>query len=130
MDISSALSYLRADDATQNAAKFPAWAGGYVYKTTTGLTEQEVAAGKHRMVFVHADGDQYIFKWDGVADYVYEGYLEHDTDNALADISSGSPVSGTALPFDADFLEAAAANSWEVGAQATFEGRRTGGSLW
>ena len=39
MDISSALSYLRADDATQNAAKFPAWAGGYVYKTTTGLTE-------------------------------------------------------------------------------------------
>ena len=130
MDISSALSYLRADDATQNAAKFPAWAGGYVYKTTTGLTEQEVAAGKHRMVFVHADGDQYIFKWDGVADYGYEGYLEHDTDNALADISTESPVSGTALPFDADFLEAAAANNWEVGAQATFEGRRTGGGLW
>ena len=130
MDISSALSYLRADDATQNAAKFPAWAGGYVYKTTTGLTEQEVAAGKHRMVFVHADGDQYIFKWDGVADYVYEGYLQHGTSNALADISSESPVSGTALPFDADFLEAAAANSWEIGAQATFEGRRTGGSLW
>jgi len=130
MDISSALSYLRADDATQNAAKFPAWAGGYVYKTTTGLTEQEVAAGKHRMVFVHADGDQYIYKWDGVADYGYEGYLEHGTSNALADISSGSPVSGTALPFDADFLEAAAANSWEIGAQATFEGRRTGGGLW
>lgn len=130
MEISSALSYLKADDATQNAAKFPAWAGGYVYKTTSGLTEEEIAAGKHRMVFVHADGDQYVFKWDGVADYGYEGYLEHDTDNALADISTESPVSGTALPFDADFLEAVSANSWEIGAQATFEGRRTGGSLW
>ena len=130
MEISSALSYLKADDATQNAAKFPAWAGGYVYKTTSGLTEEEIAAGKHRMVFVHADGDQYVFKWDGVADYDYEGYLAHDTDNALADISTESPVSGTALPFDADFLEAVSANSWEIGAQATFEGRRTGGSLW
>ena len=129
MDLSSALSYMKADDATLNAAKFPAWAG-YVYKTTTGLTEQEVAAGKHRMVFVHADGDQYIFKWDGVADYGYEGYLQHGTSNALADISSGSPVSGTALPFDADFLEAVSAVSWETGAQATFEGRRTGGGLW
>lgn len=130
MDISSALSYLKADDAAQNAAKFPAWAGGYVYKTTSGLTEEEIAAGKHRMVFVHADGDQYVFKWDGVADYGYEGYLEHDTDNALADISTESPVSGTALPFDADFLEAVSANSWEIGAQATFEGRRTCGGLW
>ena len=63
-------------------------------------------------------------------DYGYEGYLEHDTDNALADISTESPVSGTALPFDADFLEAVSANSWEIGAQATFEGRRTGGGLW
>lgn len=130
MDIASALNGLRAADATQNAAKFPVWAGGYVYKTTTGLTDEEIAAGKHRLVFVHANGDQYIYKWDGVADYGYEGYLEHGSDYALADISSGSPVSGTALPFDADFLEAAAGFSWEIGAQATFEARRTGGGLW
>lgn len=130
MEMASALSSLRADDAGANAAKFPVWAGGYVYKTTTGLTEQEIAAGKHRLVFVHANGDQYIYKWDGVADYGYEGYLAHGTSNALADISSGSPVSGTALPFDADFLEACAGYSWEIGAQATFEARRTGGGVW
>ena len=129
MDIASATSGIRADDATQNAAKFPVWAGGYVYKTTTGLTEQEVAAGKHRIVFVHANGDQYVYKWDGVADYAYEGYLAHGTSNALASLT-GSPVSGTALPFDADFLEAVCGYSWEIGAQATFEARRTGGGVW
>jgi len=130
MDIASAISAIRKDDATQNAAKFPVWAGGYVYKTTAGLTDSEISAGKHRLVFVHSDGDQYIFKWDGVADYVYEGYLAHGSNNAIADISSGSPVSGTALPFDADFLEAVSGFSWETGAQATFEARRTGDGLW
>ena len=130
MEFASALSYLRSDDAASNAAKFPQWAGGYVYKTTAGLTEQEIAAKKYRIVFVHGNGDQYVFKWDGVADFTYEGYLAHGTSNALADVSSGSPVSGTALPFDADFLEAVGGNSWTVGAQATFEGRRTGGGVW
>jgi len=129
MDIASAMSYIKADDATQDAAKPTAWAGGYAFKTTTGLTEQEVAAGKHRLVFVHANGDQYVFKWDGVADYSYEGYLAHTGTSTLAALT-GTPVAGTALPFDADFLEAVASQGWETGAKATFEGRRTAGGLW
>lgn len=129
MDIASAMSYLKADDTTQNAAKFPVWAGGYVYKTTTGLSTADVNAGKHRLVFVHASGDQYVFKWDGTADYAYEGYLAHTGTSTLADLT-GTPVSGTTLVFDADFLEAVAGSSWEVGAQATYESRRTAEGLW
>ena len=129
MDIATAMSYLKPDDATQDAAKYPVWSGGYVFKTTTGLTEQEIAAGKFRKVFVHANGDQYVFKWDGVADFAYEGYLAHTGTSTLAALT-GTPVAGTALPFDADFLEAVCGQSWEVGAKATFESRRTGGGLW
>jgi len=129
MDIANAFRYLNASDATSNAAKYPVWAGGYVYKATTGLTEQEIAANKHRLVFVHANGDQYVFKWDGVADYVYEGYLVHTGSSTLAALT-GTPVVGTTLPFDADFLEAVSGQTWETGAQATYEARRTGGGLW
>jgi len=130
MDIASALAALKSDDATQNAAKFPVWAGGYVYKTTSGLTEQEITSGKHRLVFVHANGDQYVFKWDGVADYGYEGYLAHTGTNTLANIVTSSPVAGTAMTLDQDFLEASCGFTWEVGAQATYESRRTGEGLW
>lgn len=129
MDIASAMNAMNYADTANNAAKFPVWAGGYAYKTQLGLSEDDMDAGKYRMVFVHANGDQYVFKWDGVADYVYEGYLAHTGTSTLASLT-GTPVAGTALPFDADFLEAIAGTDWQVGAQATFEGRRTGGGLW
>jgi len=129
MDIASAFQYLNASDANSNAAKFPVWSGGYVYKTTTGLTEQETAANKHRLVFVHSNGDQYVFKWNGVADYSYEGYLAHTGTDTLAALT-GTPVAGTSLTFDADFLEAICGTTWETGAQATYESRRTGGGVW
>ena len=129
MDIASAMSYLNADDATQNAAKYPVWAGGYVFKTTEGLTEEEIAAGKFRKVFVHANGDQFVFKWDGLADYHYEGCLTHTGTNSLAALT-GTPVKSTALPFDEDFLEAVEGTDWETGAKSTFEARRNGSGLW
>ena len=125
MPISNIIRTIQASDPTQNAAKVPEW-HGYVYKTTTGLTEQEVAAGKYKLIYVKANGDQYVYQWDGLADFAYLGYIEND-DGALG---TGSPVSGTTLVQDADLLEAYAAETWTIGAQATYEARRTAGSNW
>ena len=125
MPISNIIKAISAANAAKNAAKIPSW-HGYVFKTTTGLTEEEIAAGKYKLVFVKANGDQYVFQWDGVADFTYLGFIEND-DGALGD---DTPVPGTTLVFDADLLEAVAANSWESGAQATYETRRTAGSNW
>ena len=125
MPISNIIRTIQASDTTQNAAKVPEW-HGYVYKTTTGLTEQEVAAGKYKLIFVKANGDQYVYQFDGVADFTYIGYIAND-DGALG---TGSPASGTTLEQDADLLEAYAAETWTIGAQATYESRRTAGSNW
>ena len=64
MPISNIIRTIQASDPTQNAAKVPEW-HGYVYKTTTGLTEAEIAAGKYKLIYVKANGDQYVFQWDG-----------------------------------------------------------------
>ena len=125
MPISNIIKAISAANAARNAAKIPQW-HGYVYKTTTGLTEEEIAAGKYKLVFVKANGDQYVFQWDGVADFTYLGYVAND-DGALGD---DTPAPGTTLVFDPDFLEAVAASNWESGAQATYETRRTAGSNW
>ena len=125
MPISNIIRVIDAADQARNAAKVPEW-HGYVYKTTTGLSDADIAAGKYKLIYVKANGDQYVFQWDGVADFTYLGFIEND-DGALGD---DTPVPGTTLVFDADLLEAVAANSWESGAQATYETRRTAGSNW
>ena len=125
MPISNIIKAISAANAAKNAAKIPSW-HGYVYKTTTGLTEQEIAAGKYKLVFVKANGDQYVFEWDGVSDFTYLGYVENDD----GELGTGDPVPGTTLVFYPDLLEAVAANNWESGAQATYDARRTAGSNW
>ena len=125
MPISNIIRVIDAADATRNAAKVPEW-HGYVYKTTTGLSDADIAAGKYKLIFVKANGDQYVFQWDGLADFTYLGYIAND-DGALG---TGSPVPGTTLVFDQDLLEAVAEETWTVGAQATFESRRTADSNW
>ena len=125
MPISNVIRTIQASDSTQNAAKVPEW-HGYVYKTTTGLSEADVAAGKYKLVFVKANGDQYVYQWDGVADFTYLGYIVNDD----GELGTGNPVPGTTLVHDADLLEAYAAETWYTGAQATFEARRTASSNW
>lgn len=121
----NAIRSIKPTDAAKNAAKHTSW-GGYVYKTTNGLTEQEIAAGKYRLNFVRRNGDQYVFLWDGRADFAYAGFIEND-DGALG---TGSPVPGTTLAYDADLLEATVDTQWDVGAQELYEARRTGGGVW
>ena len=125
MPISNIIRTIDASDTTRNAAKVPEW-HGYVYKTTTGLTEADVAAGKYKLIFVKANGDQYVYQFDGLADFAYLGYVAND-DGALG---TGSPVPGTTLAQDPDLLEAYAAETWTIGAQSTYESRRTAGSNW
>jgi len=125
MPISNIIRVLNASDATYNAAKVPEW-HGYVWKHTTGLTDADVSAGKYKLVFVKANGDQYVYQFDGLADFTYLGYIANN-DGALG---TGTPVVGTTLAQDPDLLEAYAAETWVVGAQATYESRRTAGSNW
>ena len=125
MPISNIIKAISAANAAKNAAKVPSW-HGYVYKTTTGLDEGEIASGKYKLVFAKANGDQYVYEWDGVADFEYLGYVA----NSEGELGTGDPVPGTTLAFDPDFLEAVAANNWESGSQETYDTRRTAGSNW
>lgn len=125
MPISNIIRVLDAADPARNAAKVPEW-HGYVYKTTTGLTDEQIAAGMYKLIYVKANGDQYVFQWDGVADFTYLGYIANNS----GDLGSGAPNSETPLVQDADLLEAYAAETWTIGAQATYESRRTADSNW
>ena len=125
MPISNIIRVLDASDPARNAAKVPEW-HGYVYKTTTGLTDEQIAAGMYKLIYVKANGDQYVFQWDGVADFIYLGYIANNS----GDLGSGAPNSETPLVQDADLLEAYAAETWTIGAQATYESRRTADSNW
>ena len=125
MPISNIIRVLDASDPARNAAKVPEW-HGYVYKTTTGLTDEQIAAGMYKLIYVKANGDQYVFQWDGVADFIYLGYIANNS----GDLGSGAPNSETTLVQDADLLEAYAAETWTIGAQATYESRRTADSNW
>ena len=125
MPISNIIKSIIAANAAKNAAKVPSW-HGYVYKTTDGLDEGEIAAGKYKLVFVKANGDQYVYEWDGVADFEYLGFVA----NSEGELGTGDPVPGTTLAFDPDFLEAVLANNWEIGAQETYDTRRTADSNW
>lgn len=125
MPISNIIRIIDAANSAANAAKVPEW-HGYVWKHTNGLTEADVEAGKYKLVFVKANGDQYVYLWDGVADFTYLGYIANDD----GQLGTGAPVSTTPLVQDADLLEAHAEETWFTGAQATFESRRTADSNW
>ena len=125
MPISNIIRVLDAADPARNAAKVPEW-HGYVYKTTTGLTDEQIAAGMYKLIYVKANGDQYVFQWDGVADFTYLGYIANNS----GDLGSAAPNPETPLVQDADLLEAYAAETWTIGAQATYESRRTADSNW
>ena len=125
MPISNIIRVIDAADPARNAAKVPEW-HGYVYKTTTGLNEQQIAAGMYKLIYVKANGDQYVFQWDGVADFTYLGYIANDGGS----LGSGSPNPETPLVQDADLLEAYASDTWTIGAQETYESRRTADSNW
>lgn len=125
MPISNIIRVLDASDPARNAAKVPEW-HGYVYKTTTGLTDEQIAAGMYKLIYVKANGDQYVFQWDGVADFIYLGYIANNS----GDLGSGALNPETPLVQDADLLEAYAAETWTIGAQATYESRRTADSNW
>jgi len=125
MTISDIIRVCKASDANYNAAKVPEW-HGYVWKHTTGLTEADVASGKYKFVFVKANGDQYVYQWNGVSDFTYLGYIENNS----GALGSGTPVVGTTLTQDPDLLEAYASDEWKCGSQSTYETRRTDGSNW
>lgn len=108
-----------------NATKIPSW-HGYVYETTSGMTDEDVAAGKYKLIFVKANGDQYVYTYDGVADFTYNGFIANN-DGALG---TGSPVVGTTLTLGADLLEALVSDAWVTGSQTYFDQNRTADSEW
>lgn len=110
---------------TNNAAKIPSW-HGYAYETTNGLTEEAVAAGQYKLIFVKASGDQYVYTWDGVADFAYTGYIA----NSGGALGTGTPDPSTTLDLGADLLEALASDAWVTGSQAYYDQNRTTDSEW
>ena len=128
MTFSNAVAGISESSESRNATKIPQWAG-YVYKSSTGLTEEEISNGKFRLVFVKSNGDQFVYKWDGVADYDYEGVLTHSGSNTLA-LLTETPTASTKLVVDADLLEALTYDTWDIGAQAQYDSRRVGPGEW
>lgn len=124
MTFSNAVSSINAA-GTNNATKIPSW-HGYVYKTTTGMTDSDVLAGKFQLRFVKSNGDQYVYTFDGNSDYAYTGYIA----NASGALGTGSPVAGTTLTLDADLLEALASDAWETNAQVYYDANRTTEGEW
>ena len=61
MPISNIIRVIDAADPARNAAKVPEW-HGYVYKTTTGLTDEQIAAGMYKLVYVKANGEKVFVK--------------------------------------------------------------------
>ena len=124
MTFSSAVGSMFAQGAN-NATKVPSW-HGYVYKSVSGMTDEDVAAGKYQLRFVKTNGDQYVFVWDGNADYSYAGFIE----NSSGALGTGAPVAGTSLAMDPDLLEALQSDSWMIGAQTYYDEQRTSDGEW
>lgn len=107
--------------SVKSAATGTAWKTaemrGYVKKTVP----DGAAPGAFNLDFVQADGDAYRFAWDG-SKFTYSGYVAHGSSGALG---TGSPVSGTALPFDAFLLGLAMGSaSWEAGTADAYDAGR------
>lgn len=125
MTFSNAVATMNPSGTTNNAAKIPSW-HGYVYETTTGLTEEAVAAGQFKLIFVKAGGDQYVYTYDGVADYAYTGYIA----NNGGALGTGTPAPSTTLDMGADLLEALVSDAWVTGSQTYYDTNRTTDSEW
>ena len=125
MTFSNALASITPSGTGNNATKIPSW-HGYVYKTTTGMSDSDVTAGKYELRFVKSNGDCFVYTFDGVADYSYTGKIS----NTSGAIGTGSPVVGSTLTLDADLLEALAVDTWEIGSQAYYDENRTTEGEW
>jgi len=126
MNIKDAIASITPSSATKNAAKDQSW-GGYLDKTTSGLSAADISAGKFKLIFVQRDGDQYVFTCDGTSSYAYTGYIAKGTGGAKG---TGSPVAGTALNLDAELLKAQLGDGWITGSRTDFEAARNGAGEW
>lgn len=126
MTFSNAIANISPVSQARNAAKIPSW-HGYVWKTTTGMSDEDVNAGKYQLRFVKSDGSQYVFTWDGAGDYAYTGYIAAGSGGSLG---TGDPVVGTTLALDADLLEALTYDTWDTYAQSYLDAQRTTEGAW
>ena len=128
MNMKDALATISAASTTRNAAKDQSW-GGYLHKTTTGLSTQDVTDGKYKLIFVQRDGDQYVFTFGGTATprWTYTGYIAKGASGAKG---TGSPVAGTALDMDAFLMAACIGDAWITGTLTDFESARNGSGEW
>lgn len=110
----------------RDAIKYQSW-GGYIHKTTAGLSTADVAAGKHKLIWVQRDGDQFVFTWNGTNAYAYAGSVAKGQSGAKG---TGEPAAATPLPLDADVQTALAGENWIAGSLAEFEAARNGSGEW
>ena len=130
MTFSDSLSSI-SNATTCNAAKRGSM-GGYIWafrtakNTLPALTDE----GDYRLSFVQRDGDQFIYTWDESAKaFSYNGKVAHGSNNALD--NDTAPVSATTLVIDSELLlHIGVGNDWTTGAQADFEGSRSGSGEW
>lgn len=122
MTFSNAVNNMSAANATRDAAKIPEWKG-YVYKSVDDMSDADVTAGKFKLIFVKSDGDQYVYTWGGTTSpqYDYTGHIAAGSNKALG---TGDPDSTTKLIMDEELLAALAVDTWDTGAQATFDDQR------
>ena len=119
MPISNIIRSLVAADGGRNAAKVPEMKG-YLVKTTDGLSEEEIAAGKFKLVFVNADGDRYVFAFDG-SGYAYVGFAKARSD---------TPDASVAFALDGEIFTALTGDNWTIGSRDAFEAARTAVRKW
>ena len=124
MPISNIIRSLVAADGARNAAKVPELKG-YLVKTTDGLSEEEIAAGKFKLVFVNADGDQYVFAFDG-SGYAYVGFVA----GASRPGDHGEPDASVAFALDGEIFTALVGDNWTIGSRDAFEAARTAVRKW
>jgi len=128
MNMKEAMSAIGATSTTKNAAKDTSW-GAYVHKTTSGMSTQDVADGKFKLIFVQRDGDQYVFTYGGTASptYTYTGCIAKGASGAKG---TGSPDPSTALELDATLMQAIIGDAWITGSLDNFEAARNGSGEW
>lgn len=127
---SDALSSI-SNASTRDAAKRGVM-GGYIwaFRTAKNTLPALTDKGDYRLSFVQRDGDQFIYTWDESAkSFAYNGKVAHGTNNALDNDSA--PSSSTALELGAELLlHIGVGSDWTTGAQADFEGSRSGSGEW
>ena len=87
------------------AAKRPIM-GGYIWKDTTGMSEEDIEAGKYMLKVVERDGTMSTFYMNGAT----------GTDSTLR--------------VDAAFFEGLEKDDWEVNSKDVYEDARNGDGRW